>query len=591
MWKNIAILCSAVLVTALPFLLRPDRAATSWQPGQPSLTIITPHNEAIRYEFGLAFSRWHEERYGQPVNVDWRAIGGTTEITRYLTAEFVAAARGWWTGLGRPWPAGAGDVLVDRKFDTRHAPTNQADLARWEQLRDLYLAFRQTDDAARFSAHVDLFFGGGEYDHQKAFQEGLTVAPWPADHPPAGLFTAPDGTELIPARIGGETWRTPTFFGTAISTFGICYNLDRLRDLGIARPPSRWDDLADPRYFRQLGVADPTKSGSIAKAFELIIHEKCQQAVNDAGFSTQDIDRFEAAIAAARLPPGQLPPDVPAAYQAAIELGWEKGVGLVQRIGANARYFTDSASKIPIDVGAGNAAAGLAIDFYARFQAQSSRTPDGREVMQFITPRGGSGASCDPISLLRGAPHRETAVRFLEFVLGDEGQRLWTYRPGAPGGPRKFALRRIPIRRTFYASDIPWVQEQHLRHRAQAADDLTDPQIDPYQLARDFIYRPRWTGQHFGIHRDLVRAMCLNSAQELVHAWGTLLRHGGPDRQAAALQLMGRRPASPLPLDWRNALRMGREFDRLDYLREWTIFYRGHYAQVARQVLDQEAAR
>jgi iron(III) transport system substrate-binding protein len=591
MGKNIAILCAAVLVTALPFLLRPDRAATGGQPDQLSLIIITPHNEAIRYEFGLAFSRWHEERYGQPVNIDWRAIGGTTEITRYLTAEFVAAARGWWTGLGHPWPAGAGDVLVDRRFDTLNAPTNPAERARWEPLRDLYTTFRQTDDAARFSAHVDLFFGGGEYDHQKAFQEGLTVAPWPADQPPAGLFTAPDGTELIPSRIGGETWRTPTFFGTAISTFGICYNLDRLRDLGIAQPPSHWDDLADPRFFRQLGVADPTKSGSIAKAFELIIHEKCQQAVSDAGFQHQDIDRFEAAIAAARLPPGRLPPDVPEAYQAAIELGWEKGVGLVQRIGANARYFTDSASKIPIDVGAGNAAAGLAIDFYARFQAQSSRAPDGREVMQFITPRGGSGASCDPISLLRGAPHRETAVRFLEFVLGDEGQRLWTYRPGTPGGPRKFALRRIPIRRTFYASEIPWVQDQHLLHRARAADDLTDPQIDPYQLARDFIYRPRWTGQHFGIHRDLVRAMCLNSARELVRAWGTLLRHGGPDRQAAALQLMGRRPSSPLPLDWRSALRMGREYDRLDYLREWTIFYREQYAGVERMVAEGEARR
>ena len=57
--------------------------------------IITPHNEAIRYEFALGFSRWHQQQYGRPVKVDWRAIGGASEISRYLTAEFISAARGW----------------------------------------------------------------------------------------------------------------------------------------------------------------------------------------------------------------------------------------------------------------------------------------------------------------------------------------------------------------------------------------------------------------------------------------------------------------------------------------------------------------
>lgn len=591
MWKNAAIVGSAALVTGLPFLLRPSDEQGMRPQGSAQLTIITPHNEAIRYEFGLAFSRWHEEHYGEPVTIDWRAIGGTTEISRYLTAEFVSAARGWWIGLDKPWPAGAGDILVDRKFDTRNAPTNEADRARWENLRDLHTAFREIDDPARVSSRIDLFFGGGDYDHQKAFQEGLTVAPWPADEPPSGLFTAPDGTELIPARIGGETWRAPTFFGTAVSTFGICYNVDRLRDLKIDEPPARWDDLADPRYYRQLGLADPTKSGSIAKAFELIIHQKCHEAVTAAGYSEADIDRFEASIAVARLPPGDLPLDVPPAYQLAIEHGWANGLKLVQRMGANARYFTDSASKVPIDVSCGNAAAGLAIDFYGRFQAQSVRTPEGHERMVYVTPRGGSGASCDPISLLRGAPHREIAVRFIRFVLSDEGQRIWTYRPGTPGGPHKFALRRIPIRRTFYPSDVPWIQEQHLRHAALAADDLADPQVDPYQLSQAFVYHPRWTGQHFGIHRDLVRAMCLNASVELGRAWTSILRHGGPDRQGAAVQLMSRRPPSPLPLDWRTALRMSREYDRLDYMRAWTIFYRDNYARVSRLVTDQEAAR
>lgn len=578
MLRNLSILALAALVIALPFIFRQASEQVDWQPGDPELIIITPHNEAIRYEFARGFSRWHQARFGKPVKVDWRAIGGTTEISRYLTAEFVSATRGWWTGQGLAWPSGAGDAMVDRKFDTRNAPTNPAEVARWEILRDLHTRFRATDDPRAFSARVDLFFGGGDFDHTKAYGEGLTVAPWPTNAPPVGLFAAEDGTELIPATIGGETWRTPTFFGAAVSTFGICYNHDRLRDLGITNAPRQWSDLADPRYFRQLGLADPTKSGSFAKAFELIIHQQCYDAVRAAGFSDSDINRHESAIRAAKLPAGEVPDGVPAAYQAAVEEGWLNGIRLVQRIGANARYFTDSASKVPIDVSSGNAAAGLAIDFYGRFQAQSSAGPDGREHMAFVTPDGGSGSSCDPISLLRGAPHRETAVRFMEFLLSDDGQKLWTYRPGTPGGPEKFALRRIPIRRTFFPSDNPALQTRHEEHLRHAADNLADPRINPYAIAQTFTYRARWTGQHFGIQRDIVRAMCLNASVELQAAYAAIAEAEQPAADLALGQLQ-ELPDQPEPLTWRSALTVGNRVKRLDLLRDWTLFYRDSYTK------------
>lgn len=578
MMRNLSILFAAALVVALPFVFRRETPLQDWRPGDPELVIITPHNEAIRYEFALGFSRWHQATYGKPVKVDWRAIGGASEISRYLTSEYAAAARAWWSRSGRPWPTGAGETLVDRKFDPKNAPSNTADLARWEILRDLYTQFRATDDPAAFTSGMDLFFGGGDYDHNKAFQEGLTVAPWPETAPPPGLFTAEDGTELIPAKIGGETWRTATFFGNAVSTFGICYNVDRLRDLGITNPPSQWADLADPRYFHQLGLADPTKSGSFAKAFELIIHQQCYQAVRAAGFSDADMDRHEAAIRAAKRPAGDMPEGVPAAYQDAVERGWVLGLQLVQAIGANARYFTDSASKVPIDVSSGNAAAGLAIDFYGRFQAQSTAAADGRERMGFLTPTGGSGSSCDPISLLRGAPHRETAVRFMTFLLGEEGQKLWTYRPGTPGGPQKFALRRIPIRRTFFPSDQPALQRLHEEHQRYAADNLADPLINPYAIAQNFTYRPRWTGQHFGIQRDIVRAMCLNASTELQTAWTALQHSPNP---AAGLSQLATLPDRPEPLTWRSALTVGNRVKQLDLMREWTLFYRDSYTRAA----------
>lgn len=589
------IVLAAALVTALPFLFRERPDGGDWRPGDPEVVIISPHNEAIRYEFGKAFLRWHRERYGRPARVDWRVIGGTTEISRYLTASYIAAARAWWTAKGREWPAGAGDALVDRRFPLDAPPTparfsNESDEAylrrsgeerrRWEILRALYTEFRKTDDPSAFTSKIDLFFGGGEYDHLKARGEGLTVPPWPPEQPPAGLFSDAEGRVMIPAAIAGETWRNDTMFGNAVSTFGICFNYDRLRELGIDRPPSSWSDLADPRYFRRIGMADPTKSGSIAKAFELIVHQQCYEAVRRAGFSDADIDRFEKAIAQARLPPGEVPSDVPAAYQQAIERGWEDGIRLIQRIGANARYFTDSAGKVPIDVSSGAAAAGIAIDFYGRFQAQMSRAPDGAERMGFVVPAGGSGVSCDPISLLRGAPHREIAVRFIEFVLSEDGQKIWTYRPGTPGGPVKYALRRMPIRRTFYPSEDPVIHAQFEAHRRYTADDLADPSVNPYALAERFTYRPRWTSAHFGVHRDLIRAMCLNAAADLQKAWAAANR-ADPARRERALAAIARLPTTPIPLTWGTALRITRVYRRMDYLRDWTVFFRASYREAA----------
>jgi iron(III) transport system substrate-binding protein len=579
MLRNLIIVLAAALVISLPFIFRKPAEVRDWKTGDPVLVIISAHNEAIRYEFAQAFSRWHQERFGAPVKIDWRAIGGTSEISRYLTAEFVNSFRAWWRNQNRTWPQGASEALVNRRFSTAAPPDGLDEEKRreWEIIRDAYLAFRAMDDATAFTSKIDLFFGGGEYDHAVAFGQGLTVPPWPEDEAPSGIFTFDDGTVRIPAKISGEIWRTPTLFGNAVSTFGICYNIDRLEDLGVGIPPSEWEDLTNPVYYRQLGMADPTKSGSVAKAFELMLHSKVREAVAGAGYTREQIDTYEAAIAAARLPPGVMPDGVPAEYQQAIERGFMDGLRMIQLIGANARYFTDSSSKVPIDVGMGNAAVGIAIDFYGRFQAQVSITPDGVPRMKYITPFGGSGVSCDPISLLRGAPHRELAVRFIQFVLSEDAQKLWTYRAGTPGGPEKFSLRRVPISREFYPSENPAIQARHEEHRQYAADDLADPAINPYALAEEFIYYRRWTGGHFGILRDLIRAMCMDSSVELKAAWQDIIHYGGPDVQIEAMERLTRLPSEPVIFDWKNSLAV--PGDRIDYMRTWTLFFRESYKQ------------
>lgn len=419
---------------------------------------------------------------------------------------------------------------------------------------------------------------------------------------------------LIPEKISGEVWRTPYLFGNVISTFGICYNLDRLAELGVKRAPTSWDDLADPLYVSQVGAADPTKSGSLAKALEMMIHQKVHDSVIAAGFSDQQIATFEKQIDAyikavgKNYRRGDLPEGMPVEYQQAVERGWLDGLRLVQRIGANARYWTDSSSKVPIDVSVGDAAIGMCIDFYGHYQAQTTRGPDGRQRMAYLTPVGGSSVSCDPVSLLRGAggsapendPQRQklirqVAIRFIEFTLSEPGQQLWTYRAGEPGGPEKYTLRRLPIRRDFYPSTNPAMQARHKAHAKHAADPLGDADVDAYRLAEKFIYYPRWTASHFSVQRDLVRIMCMDAGDELRSAWRHIIALGGPAQQTTAMNTLERMPTVRLwnkvvkreedvQLTWRNAPDMFKTYDRLEVIRTWTAFFRQSYRQAHGEV-------
>jgi iron(III) transport system substrate-binding protein len=575
--KYLLVIVAAVMLVALPFLFRQSADVGDWRAGDPVLVIISPHNEAIRYEFAEGFSRWHRTQYGRPVKVDWRVIGGTTEIMRYLAAEYVGSMRGYWQRRGERWPSDGADVILDRAFRPDKPPaaaaTNVLLAARFAQQKLVYQTFRGVDDPAAVTCGVDLFFGGGSYDHDRAARQGLCVAPWGRE-----ACQEPDVAALLgsfPAQMGGETWRTEVFFGTVLSSFGICSNPERLRELGVPDDPLQWRDLADPRLVGQVGLADPTKSGSVAKAFEMIIHEQCWQAVLEAGFTREMVASNESVIALARLPPGVMPPGVPPAYQTALARGWLEGVNLVRRIGANAHYFTDGAGKVPMDVCAGVVATGVAIDFYGRFQAETERAPNGAERMRYVTPHGGSSVSADPVSLLRGAPHRELAVRFIRFALSLEGQKLWNYRPGTPGGPRQYALRRLPIRREFYPSADPVMQAVCTSLRPYLSDDLANPAINPYVIGTQFTYQARWTGGHFSMQRDLVRAMCMDAGDELRAAWRAILAHGGPERNPQAMALLLQLPDQPVALTWSSALTTYQ--NRQACLRAWTAFFRKQY--------------
>lgn len=486
MTARLLLLVTLAAVLAVPFALKPARVAST--AADDTVVVVTPHNEAIRFEYARGFAAWYKERTGRTVTVDWRMMGGTSEIARFLEGEYAASFERLWTGkLGRRWNAAIQEGFANGKLPA-DAPT---------EVR----AAREAFLASEASCGIDVFFGGGTYDLEKQARAGRLIDSGVIQRHPEWF-----GETAIPRAFGGEDYWHPQglWIGTVLSTYGILFNRDSLQRLGIERPPSTWDDLADPRLAGELALADPTKSGSVAKAFENILQREMQAQVRrSAGAGLAD----DAAAREAR----------------AVEAGWLAGLQLIQRIGANARYFSDTSQKIPIDVAAGNCAAGVCIDFYGRQQEEAVRRRRDADRLGYVAPEGGTVASVDPIALLRGAPHRAAATAFIEYTLSLEGQKLWNFRPGTPGGPERFVLRRMPVRRDFYTKE-EW---KPFRTDLESPFDQRDP----------LIYREQWTGGIFREMAFVIRILSQDTHAELAAAWRAINLAPEP-RRAAALAVL-----------------------------------------------------
>ncbi len=490
------LLLALVAVLLGPILLRPmqERGA---QVEERGLVIITPHNESIRSEFGGAFEAQYFAKTGERVRVDWRTPGGTSEIGRYVASEYLAAFYNHWTRtLGKPW-----SKAVESSFDNaKVAPSNDPAQDTPEQ------AARRAFLASEVGCKIDLFFGGGAYDFQQQAKAGRLVD--------CGFIKAHpellgDGAGKIPQTVSGEPFWDPQgrWIGNVVSSFGICYNTDALARLGIA-PPTRWADLADPRFLHEIALANPTQSSSVNKAFEMLIQQQMTEAV-------KEIAQIPRNLGEPRLGGGD-------AEMASVKVGWTQAMRLLMKIGANARYFTDSSTKIALDVEAGEAAAGMTIDFYGRFQSEAVRKADGSSRLQYVNAAGGTSVGVDPIGLFRGAPHPEVAREFIAFVMSPAGQKLWNWKVSAPGGPQRYALRRLPALPALYAPEF-----RPLR---------SDPEVDPYELAKTFTYHDARTAAYFRSIAFTFRVMCIDPHDELTAAWRALIAAHFPPEATAAFE-------------------------------------------------------
>lgn len=478
------------LLVAVPVLLRKD---SSQHPGSQArrLVAFTPHSESIRKEFAEAFARHWRGRTGENVYLDWRSPGGTSEIRLVLDAGFKAAEEDGRAGIG-----------------------------------------------------ADLFFGGGEPDFASQARKGRLV-PLTVFRRRPEWFAA--GGPIPETFTGERLWpQDQKWCASCLSRFGICWAPERWAKIGLP-PPRRWADLTDPKLLGQLALADPTKSGSVARIFELIVQAEMQRSLADPATATSTESQR-------------------------LALGWASGLRLIQGLAANARYFSDSSTKVPLDVADGNAAAGMCVDYYgAAFAAQVNRP--GKIRLAWTAPAAGTTVSGDPIGVLRGAPEPELAQAFVEFVLSPEGQALWSSPVGAPDGPREKELFRPPVRRDAYA----------LLPAERAARS-------PYVSGDHLQYRPELTGAAFGTIRRAVRVMCIDTHEELKEAWAEIIAAGLP---AEALATMTDVSAFPYReggkgdpgLDQADALGAARR------MAELADIFRDNYRRAAEQARRHRLAR
>lgn len=513
------------LVVAVPFLLKPRQNLLSG--ADETLVIISPHNEAVRYEFTVAFAKHYKAKTGRSILIDWRLPGGTSEISRFLAGEYLAAFEYAWTSQGLAW-----SPEVATSFDNPKVklPIDSSTDTPAQAARRLFLN-------SNTGIGIDLFFGGGSYDFEQQAKAGRLVgSDVIAAHPQ--WFT--EG--CIPQKVSGEVFYDPEalWIGACLSSFGICYNLDSLKRLGVRDLPASWSDLSNPAFYRQVALADPTKSGSAAKAFEMVIQQQMQKCVQSAGRVDDDV----------------------------LALGWRGGLEIIQAASANARYFTDSAPKIPLDVSLGDAAIGMCIDFYGRFQSEAVKIGDSNSRLQYFTPVGGSSVGVDPIALLRGAPNRAAAEEFIGFVLSEEGQKLWNFKVGVPGGPEKYALRRLPIRKNLYLPEF--------------APLRSDPSVQPYEEAKLFTYNPAWTEPVFRVMAFIIRVTCLDLHHEQAHAWQSLIEAGFPPeahKKFADLSAVDYATAKTL---FKEALSSKNRLDEVRLAKELADKFRLQYQEAAK---------
>lgn len=329
-----------------------------------------------------------------------------------------------------------------------------------EELRYVRSQFSRT----KSGIGIDLFFGGGIDPYGALEGEGLLESYKVKDEL---LKSVPAELHGVPL-YDGETF---TWYGAALSGFGLMYN-KKVLEADNLPTPSTWADLARPEFLNEIAMVDPRKSGSAHMMYEIVLQ----------------------------------------AY------GWQKGWGLLAKMAANSRSFKENASDAAKDVRTGEAACAPSIDFYAWSEMAAARQGE----MVFILPKNLTVINPDGIAILKGAPHREWAQRFVDFVLSEAGQKLLMLPVGENGGPSEYTLGRMAILPSLFDS---------LGSKALV-------KLNPFKWQSDFRYDSPTGAKRWNVVNDLVGALLIDARHLLKAAWKKQVHAAGASPRSPSVLLV-----------------------------------------------------
>ena len=443
--KQSIILLLLILISLIPILAKKD-GVVSERRAHRSLNILTTHDDSTRFEFEYGFIQWWANNNGgEQIHINWIKVNNSNELRKHLDRAFTRLAKK--------------EDAVEEQF-----------------------------------SEIDIIFGGEvadyEYLKQQNYLSELTVF-----KSLSYLFAKDaDGGTSIP-----DTWNGTQLYdskkqwvGLSLSRYGICYNRDELKELGITKPPTSWHDLADPVYFGKVAIANPVLSKSNSAVFEVILQQEMQKylAQDHIAFPGETTKQFE---------------------QRLLNKGWENGLRLIQKITANSNHYSSSENLVSRLVHKGEAAVGICQDYVAKSHISIQEEGDAPSRLGFDVPIEGSTLNVSPAAVSNRLANPDLANGFINFTLLPEGQLLWNTFAGDTYiyGPQKKPLRKMPVRKDLYTPDYLVL--------------FTDPDQSPYGENGNIAYQQNLTNKVKSSITEIIRAMAIDTSISQKKAWKSLI--------------------------------------------------------------------
>jgi iron(III) transport system substrate-binding protein len=269
---------------------------------------------------------------------------------------------------------------------------------------------------------ADIFWGGESALFEKLAEQKLLQK----------VEIGKEAWDSIPAAIGKPQPiplkdKDGYWVGTALEPYGLVYNPKKIQRLGVA-PLQGWDDLLNPKLRGEVAQCAPTRSSSSNATYEVMLSLH----------------------------------------------GEDKGWAWLKALASNTGLFTARSRDVPTVVAKGEFAAGFAVPSYMAFEEKLA----GFDI-KFVAPKY-AFVTPEPMAILAGARNPKAARAFIEFLLTERGQRVFTERglfpitprfkvQGPPGSTAEMAVEFTGGVRSYFDSDVLNVYDEPVAARRSEA--------------------------------------------------------------------------------------------------------------------------